>query len=56
MSNKLSKEKIMEGIAAMERVQMMNPPSSEAWKRASVVMHRLVKELTGKEPQDALGK
>ena len=36
------------GIAAMQRIQAANRPSSEAWRRASRVLHGLVRLLLAK--------
>lgn len=52
----MTKQELMDGIAAMQRIQMANPPSSEQWRRASRVMAEMVKLLTGKYPKDACGK
>lgn len=51
----MSKQQILEGIAAMQRIQASNPPLSEKWQRASSVLHELVKQLTGSYPKDACG-
>ena len=52
----MSKEEILHGIEAMQRVQAANPPSSEKWQRASRLLHELVKQLTGSYPKDACGR
>lgn len=46
----MTREEILKGIEAMQRVQACNPPSSEKWQRASRVLHELVKQMTGKYP------
>jgi hypothetical protein len=51
----MSKEELLEGIAAMQRIQAANPPSSDKWQRASRALHEMVKLMTGKYPQDAKG-
>jgi len=51
----MTRDEILEGIAAMQRIQRANPPSSETWQRASKTLHRLVTLLTGKPPADARG-
>ena len=52
----MNREELLKGIEAMQKVQSQNPPSSERWQRAARVLHELVKELTGKYPQDACGR
>jgi hypothetical protein len=52
----MTKAELLDGIAAMQRIQAANPPTSNEWQRASRVLHGLVKLLTGKEPQDACGR
>lgn len=52
----MSKEELVQGIEAMQRIQAANPPSSEKWQRASRNLHLMVKLLTGKEPKDACGR
>ena len=46
----MTQEEILRGIEAMQEVQRTNPPTSAAWKRASKVLHELVKQL-GKKPE-----
>lgn len=55
-SRGLSRGEILQGIAAMQRIQSQNPPNSEKWIRASGVLRELVKLLTGRYPQDACGR
>lgn len=43
----MTRDQILEGIAAMQRIQSANPPSSEKWQRASKALHRLVTLLRG---------
>ena len=52
----MTNSELLQGIKAMQRVQAANPPSSEKWQRASRVLHELVKQMTGKYPQDACGR
>lgn len=53
----MDREQILKGIEAMQRVQQQNPPSSERWQRASVVLHKLAAMLNGGvEPKDARGR
>ncbi len=52
----MTKSELLQGIEAMQRVQAANPPSSEKWQRASRVLAELVKQMTGKYPQDACGR
>ncbi len=52
----MTKQELERGIAAMQAVQRANPPTSEAWQRASRVLHELVTQLTGKAPRDACGR
>ena len=49
------KEAILESLAAQQEIQMLNPPTSQAWQDASVEIHRLAELLTGKKPVDARG-
>ena len=51
----MSREEIQRGIEAMQLVQQQNPPSSEKWQRASVVLHKLVDMLMGHHVPDACG-
>ena len=53
--SKMSREEIQCGIEAMQLVQQQNPPSSEKWQRASVVLHKLVDMLMGHHVPDACG-
>jgi len=46
----MTKQELLDGIAAMQRVQASNPPSSEKWQRASRVLHELIRQMTGKLP------
>ncbi len=43
----MDKQTILQGIAAMQRIQEGNPPASEKWQRASEVMRVLVGKLNG---------
>jgi hypothetical protein len=43
----MNRAEILQGIEAMQRIQMSNPPSSEKWQRASEVMRVLVGKLNG---------
>lgn len=52
----MPREELLCGIEAMQRIQQCNPPSSEKWQRASVVLHKLVNALEGREVPDAWGK
>ena len=53
----MSKTEAQIGIERMQQIQRQNPPSSEAWKRASVVIHKLATILNnGVAPKDACGK
>jgi hypothetical protein len=54
-SVKMTKDEILKGIEAMQRVQAANPPSSKKWQRASRVLHELIKQMAGKYPQEARG-
>lgn len=45
----MSRQEIQQGIEAMQRIQMSNPPSSEKWQRASEVLRKLVGLLNGVE-------
>jgi len=49
------KEQILAQIEVQQQIQMVNPPSSEAWQNASKRIHDLAELLTGKKPQDARG-
>ncbi len=40
-------------LAGQQAIQMVNPPTSDAWQKASARIHLLAKALTGKTPQDA---
>jgi hypothetical protein len=37
----MTRKEILQGIDAMQRVQMNNPPSSEKWQRASEALRKL---------------
>jgi hypothetical protein len=43
----MSNQEIQQGIEAMQRIQMSNPPSSEKWQRASNNLRKLVGMLNG---------
>lgn len=43
----MSQAEILAGIAAMQRVQMSNPPSSTQWQRADQNLRKLVGLLNG---------
>lgn len=54
--NTMSKAELIRCIEAMQRIQSQNPPSSEKWQRASVVLHKAVDALNGRHIEDARGK
>lgn len=49
-------ERLEREIAEQQEIQRNNPPSSEAWRKASAELHRLVEELTGKPVKEARGR
>jgi len=51
-----TKQQIEKDIEKQQKIQMCNPPSSANWIAASQEIHKLAKELTGKEPKDACGR
>ena len=51
----MTPEEIRRGIEAMQRIQQGNPPESAEWKRASRILHELIKRLTGEYPKEARG-
>jgi hypothetical protein len=53
----MTRTELLAGIAAMQRVQAANPPSSEKWQRASRVLHELATKLNGGiAPKEACGR
>lgn len=43
-------------IEVQQRIQMNNPPASDAWLSASKEMKQLITKLIGKAPKDVQGK
>jgi hypothetical protein len=51
----MTTHQIEQALERQQQIQMTNPPTSEAWLKASAEIHRLAELLTGKPAQEARG-
>lgn len=54
---KIMKEsRLLREMEEQQAIQRQNPPSSEAWQKASKRIHELANQLTGGKSKDACGR